>query len=161
MMNKAIIVVLSLAFPMSIALAEQGQKGMMDMQMQMQNMDKSMGQARQTRDPEKHYALMQEHMQEMRQGMNMMNDMMGGRQHMMQNMSGGVKGSGMGMQGGMMGGGMGMQGGGKQGKGQADMMSPEMTQQRMHQMNQRMDMMQMMMDQMMDHQQEIQRMHRR
>jgi TolA-binding protein len=148
--------------------------GPMSMQDRLQNMDRTMGQARGTDKREKRMEYLQQHMEQMRETMGQMNEMMGGRQQMMQQMGGGPMGQGGAAGtpgGGMMGGGaMGqggpagtpggmMGGGGPVGTGAG--MTPEMMQQRVEQMQQRMDMMQMMMDQMLEHQQQYEQMPRR
>lgn len=107
-----------------------GGQGMgMGMQNRFQQMNKLMEQAHNTRDAEQHYELMQQHMNEMMEGMNMMRGMGGG-----------------------MGPGSGMGQGNNTGSGASDM------NQRYQYMEQRMDMMQNMMDQLIRHQREDMRM---
>ena len=145
-----VFAILMLAAWVGDAMANPG--GMMTMPDRMRKLDQIMQQARDTSDHNMHMKLMHEHMQAMRDAMDQMNQMMGGRQEMMQSMGGGMMMGAQG-QGGNMGGGM--MGSGGNGSGKA--MSPEMMQQRMDMMQQRMTMMQMMMDQMMEHQQELER----
>lgn len=106
--------------------------GKSDMGMMKQNMHKMMKQMEEihaTKDPEKRKQLMQEHMQSMHEGMQMMKGMGGG---MMMGMMGDKKGGGEMMAKGM----------------DKNMDSNDMSQ-RHQMMEQRMDMMQMMMEQMM------------
>ena len=99
---------------------------MQRMQDQMRKMQIQMDEIRRTTDPKKRDRLIDEHMQSMQEGMEMMRGMGGG---MMQGMMGGGMHSGNPMQGGNM-------------SKTDDMMG------RMDMMEKRMDMMQMMMEQM-------------
>lgn len=99
---------------------------MQRMQDQMRKMQMQMDDIRKTTDPKKRDRLIDEHMQSMQDGMEMMRGMGGG---MMQGMMGGDMHSGKAMQGGNM-------------PKADDMMG------RMDMMEKRMDMMQMMMEQM-------------
>jgi len=112
----------------------QGMGDMMEkMQQHMKKMMQQMQAIHATDDPEKRDKLLQEHMQSMHEGMQMMRSMGGG---MMKGMMG--EGGG-GMMKGMM------------GKGDTGMMKRGDKDMRHQMLEQRMDMMQMMMEQMMQH----------
>ncbi len=152
----AMVMILGVSGPGAwAAMDESSPCGMM--QQQFEQMQGTMGKARQAKNARTHQQLMAEHMRQMQKGMGMMGGMMhdmmhGGKGGMMQGGKGGMMQGG---KGGMM---QGDKGGMMQGQS-SGMMSNEMMAQRMEHLQKRMDMMQQMMQQLMDHMAEQERMH--